>query len=82
MSEPDPSQTSAPAREPRFTPMPLLGSGAAAALYGAAALAMAGIALYMAFARGAPLTSVPVFAPALGSLWFVVRVVMTLRPKV
>ena len=79
MSEPD--QAPAP-RTPRIAPMPMFGAGAAAALYGAAALAMAAISLYMALVQGRALTDVAVFAPAIGALWFVVRVAMTLRPKV
>ncbi|MBL8550671.1 MAG: hypothetical protein JNJ73_11865 [Hyphomonadaceae bacterium] len=46
-------------------------------VYLAAGLACFGIAGYMAFGEQRPLMSVAVIAPAVGGLWFFIRVFMT-----
>ena len=58
------------------------GVRAAAVLYGILALILVGVAGYMAFSVGHPMVSVPVIAPALGALYFFIRLAMMLRPKI
>ena len=45
-------------------------------VYGAMVAALLGVAAYMALIEGMPLTSPWVAAPAIGSLWFVLRLFM------
>ncbi len=45
-------------------------------VYGALVLGLIGVAAYMALVQGMPLTSPWVAAPAIGSLWFVLRLFM------
>jgi hypothetical protein len=57
-------------------------SRGAAIVYVIAALAAFGIAGYMAFGQQRPLLSVAVLAPALGGMWFLLRLFMVARaPK-
>jgi len=44
-------------------------------------LMMVGLALYMAMVLRHPLTSVYVIAPAVGAVWFGLRLFMTMTPK-
>ena len=55
---------------------------AAAAIYVAAALMMGAACLYFAFVQHRPLASVPVIAPGLGAIYFLIRAAMMLRPKI
>lgn len=57
------------------------GFRAAAFVYAGAAAIMAGVGAYMALVLGHPMLSVPVIAPAVGAIYFFVRFVMMLRPK-
>ncbi|MET0181356.1 MAG: hypothetical protein ABW199_00570 [Caulobacterales bacterium] len=52
----------------------------AAFIYLAAAAIMFGVAGYMALGVGHPFISVPVIAPGLGGLYFVIRFAMMMRP--
>jgi hypothetical protein len=54
-------------------------SRGAAAVYLIAALAAFGLAAYMAFAEQRPLLSIAVIAPAVGGLWFLLRLFMVAR---
>ena len=45
-------------------------------VYGVLVLGLIGVAAYMAVVQGMPLTSPWVAAPAIGSLWFVLRLFM------
>lgn len=58
------------------------GFRAASFIYLAACLIMAGIALFMAYGRAFPLTSVPVIAPSIAAFYFFVRFMMMVRPKI
>lgn len=58
------------------------GFRAASLIYLAACLIMLGVSAFMFFARGFAWTSVPVFAPALAGFYFLVRFMMTARPRI
>lgn len=58
------------------------GIRAAAFVYLAACLIMAGVAVYMAYGRSFPMVSVPVIAPSLAAFYFFIRFMMMVRPKV
>ncbi len=60
------------------------GQGAKAAvlvIYGLAFFGMAGAAAYMTISRGFAFTQPQVLIPTMGSLWFLVRIIMVARPK-
>jgi hypothetical protein len=50
-------------------------------IYGVLAAGLAGVAVYMALVVGHPLTSGYVAAPAIGALWFGLRLFMMLGSK-
>jgi hypothetical protein len=51
-------------------------------LYGAATLACFGLAVFMALVQQQPLASVQVVAPFVGGVWFLIRMLMVLRPRI
>jgi hypothetical protein len=68
-----PFDTTGAARHPGVT--------AAAILYAVATIGCFGLAGYMAFVAQRELVSVPVLAPLGGGLYFIVRLLMVLRPR-
>lgn len=70
-------------RRVRFEPLKLGGRARSAGLmvYGAVAIIMAVIAVYMAAVAGYPLGSIQVAGPAIGALWFGLRVFMLLASR-
>jgi hypothetical protein len=56
---------------------PSVAKNGALFLYGGLTIALLGLALYMALIEGQPLISVHVAAPAIGALWFGLRLFMT-----
>lgn len=82
MSEDKPSERGAPPRvkgrlpfEAPKAPGASMRQGALL-VYGVLVLGLIGVALYMALVEKMPLTSPWVAAPAIGSLWFVLRLFM------
>jgi len=65
---------------PEAKPKRPVGVTAAAMLYGAAFVGCLGLAAFMHWGRGEEFASVPVVAPLAGGVWFLVRMLMTLRP--
>lgn len=53
----------------------------AVVVYGLLAVGLAGLAAYMGVVEGRPLTSGYVAAPAIGALWFGLRLFMSLAPR-
>lgn len=53
---------------------------AAAVLYGVAMLACLGLAGFMHWGRQFPIASIQVVPPLLGAAWFLIRLMMVLRP--
>ncbi len=56
---------------------PSIAKNGALFLYGGLTVALLGLAAYMAFVEGQPLISVHVAAPAIGAIWFGLRLFMT-----
>ena len=50
-------------------------------LFVAIVVVCAGVAAYMYFVQHMPLTDMRVIGPAMGALWFVLRLFMTLTPR-
>lgn len=74
--------------KPRLPTDPVIAPGgnraartAVLVIYAVAFFAMAGAAAVMAFARGFALTTPQVLIPALGAVWFLVRIMMVARPR-
>jgi hypothetical protein len=63
-------------------PMPFAGGQAKPLLFASVVLGCVGLAGYMYFVQHMPWTDMRVVAPAVGALWFGVRLFMTLTPKI
>ena len=61
--------------------MPLTGGKGKTLLFASIVLACAGAAGYMFFVQNMPWTDMRVIAPAIGALWFGLRLFMTLTPR-
>lgn len=61
--------------------MPFTGNAGKPLLFLAIIAACGGAAAYMYFAQHMPLTDMRVIGPAMGALWFVLRLFMTLTPR-
>ena len=61
--------------------MPFTGGGGKTLLFVAIVVACGGAAAYMYFVQHMPLTDMRVSAPAIGALWFGLRLFMTLTPR-
>lgn len=70
-------------RRVEYTPMamPFTGGGGKTLLFVAIVVACGGAAAYMYFVQHMPLTDMRVIGPAMGGLWFVLRLFMTLTPR-
>ena len=55
--------------------------GASLAVYAVLVVGLAGLALYNLTVAGLPMMSGYVIAPAVGAVWFALRLFMTLAPK-
>ena len=64
-----------------ISPMRSAASSARLVLLGMLTVAFAAVAGYMALVDARPITSPYVLAPAIGALWFAVRLFMQLTPK-
>jgi hypothetical protein len=80
-SEPNPAapRTRLPFEEAQRQTM--VATWAAGAVYIVGAIAMLGFAGYMAFVQQREIASVPVAAPAFGALYFCIRAIIVLRPR-
>ena len=85
MSErtPPPNDPLAPRRRVEFEPMPMpfTGGQGKTLLFVCILAACAGLAAYMYFVQHMPWTDMRVAAPAVGALWFGLRLFMTLTPR-
>ena len=86
MSEASPPPTRDPLTNRRrvvFEPMamPFAGGQGKSLMFASVVLGCAALAAYMYFVQHMPLTDMRVIAPAVGALWFGVRLFMTLTPK-
>lgn len=84
MSDPKPPplyqrRTSRPQFEPIKSP---LAGGRKVFLFAVLALVCGAAAAYMGLVQGMPLTDMRVVAPAIGAIWFALRVVISAAPKV
>lgn len=72
-----------PGPRPRYEPIAMGGvfKRSAVVVYGLLAVGLAGLAVYMATVGARDLTSMYVAAPAIGALWFGLRVFMMLAPR-
>jgi hypothetical protein len=70
-------------RRVEFAPiaMPFAGGQGKTLLFAAVVIGCAGLAGYMYFVAHMPLMDMRVLAPAIGALWFGLRLFMTLTPK-
>ena len=62
-------------------PLPFTGGQGKTLLFVSIVAACAGLAAYMYFVQHMPLTDMRVAAPAVGALWFGLRLFMTLTPR-
>ncbi len=86
MSEERPKPSWVPRARLPFDPAMAPGAGkggqaAALVVYALAFVAMAGAAGYMALRRGFAFTEPQVLIPAMGAVWFLVRIFMVARPR-
>ena len=84
MTEAEPPPAMAPRKRTSFETQRPFGSGAqpaAIALYGLLTLVLGGTAIYGAAIAHYPLTSGYVAAPAIGALWFALRLFMMLSAR-
>ena len=79
---PPPIYQRRPSRSELKPMRPLGGRGGKLFLFAVLALVCGGGAAYMALVQRMPLTDMRVVAPAIGALWFGLRVFMSLAPKV
>ncbi|GIK47844.1 MAG: hypothetical protein BroJett013_05410 [Alphaproteobacteria bacterium] len=81
MSEAEPPRE--PGRRPRYEPIGMGGlvKRSALVVYALLAIGLAGFAVYMATIGQHGLTSMYVAAPAIGALWFGLRVFMMMGPR-
>ncbi|MBC7770800.1 MAG: hypothetical protein H7124_18610 [Phycisphaerales bacterium] len=81
MSEAGPPRT--PAERPRFETIRMGGvvKRSALVIYALLAVGLAGLAVYMVTIGQRDMTSMYVAAPAIGALWFGLRVFMMLGPR-
>lgn len=72
-----------PPKRPRYQPIAFGGAirSWAVAVYGLLSAGMAGFAFYMNAVEHQPLTSAYVAGPAIGALWFALRVFMVLGSR-
>ena len=69
-------------RRPLPQPIQLMGGqGGRLFLLAALAVACAGAAAYMALVQHLPLTDMRIVAPAIGAMWFGLRIFMNLTPR-
>ena len=61
--------------------MPFAGGQGKSLMFASIVIGCAGLAAYMYFVQHMSLTDMRVIAPAVGALWFGVRLFMTLTPK-
>jgi len=61
--------------------MPFAGGRGKPVMFAAVIIVCAGLAAYMYFVEHMPVMDMRVIAPAVGALWFGVRLFMTLTPK-
>jgi hypothetical protein len=71
-------------RRVEFEPMalPFAGGRGKPLLFASVVLGCAAVAAYMYFVQHMPLMDMRVVAPAVGALWFGLRLFMTLTPKI
>lgn len=69
-----------PFDSPEAKPKRPAGATAAIVLYGAAFVGCLVLAGFMHWGRGNEIASVPVIAPIAGAVWFLIRMLMTMRP--
>jgi hypothetical protein len=86
MSEPTPpTNPLEKRRRVEYEPMamPFTGGGrqGKTLLFVAIVVVCAGVSAYMYFVQHMPLTDMRVIGPAMGALWFVLRLFMTLTPR-
>jgi hypothetical protein len=62
-------------------PMPFIGGKGKTLLFVSIVVACGGAAAYMFFVQNMPWTDMRVIAPAIGALWFGLRLFMTLTPR-
>ena len=86
MSEERPPENGLPRPKGRlpFEPIrsPLSGQGGKVFLFAVLAIACGAAAAYMAVVQRMPWTDMRVMGPAIGAIWFGLRVFMSLTPKV
>lgn len=72
-----------PGNRPRYEPIAMGGvfKRSAVVIYALLAVGLAGLAIYMATIGARDITSMYVAAPAIGALWFGLRVFMMLGPR-
>jgi hypothetical protein len=67
--------------DPEASPLKGAPGAGGALIFAAAAVALAGVALYMGLALRHPLTSAYVMAPAVGAAWFAMRCALKLGSR-
>jgi hypothetical protein len=67
--------------DPEASPFKGAPGGGQVIVFAIAAVALAGLALYMGFVLHHPLTSAYVMAPSVGAAWFVMRLVLKLSSR-
>ncbi|MFT3726679.1 MAG: hypothetical protein QM759_02515 [Terricaulis sp.] len=82
-TNPPPPQSPYPKRRIAYEPMPMPFSGGRgkSLMFASVVVGCAGLAVYMYFVQHMPAMDPRVIAPAVGALWFGVRLFMTLTPK-
>lgn len=82
-TNPPPIDPFAKRRRVQFEPMamPFAGGSGKSLMFASVVLGCGGLAAYMYFVQHMPLLDPRVIAPAVGALWFGVRLFMTLTPK-
>ncbi|MBL8545245.1 MAG: hypothetical protein JNL81_02205 [Hyphomonadaceae bacterium] len=81
-STPPPMYQRRPSRSSLAPLKPLSGKGGKLFLFAVLAIVCGAAAAYMAVVQHMPVTDMRVVAPAIGALWFGLRVFMHLAPKV
>ena len=79
---PPPIYQRRPSRSPMAPLRPLSGKSGGLFLSTVLAFLCGAAAAYMALVQHMPITDMRVVAPAIGAVWFALRVLMTLTPKV